>query len=368
MYFSEISHDCSVIDDICLASRMQIWLARLWIISLFSMHSHFVKEFLNHAFHAEEVAISVHAQRKLHSFFWKFYKRQRLWKVYISQFVQPYILVSSIIIGSQRHQHSIQGCGTHDAVILSKRIDDLYGLAKQRILRYHQFIEHFRTLERIGHTLAESAEFRDIAGYLFYSELKGEFSCRSLPPWKGSRNVVITIESGNLFRQVSHTEQIMAEGWRDHFIASLIISQANLLKVSDHFFFGDIRAKKIVDRVRVKQNSYRLLLLAVNIYHSPDNSTGSQFFYQLAGAVDCRLGVIGIQPFLKLAGSIRTKSHLFAGLTDIGSVKAGCLEKHCLNIVCDHGVLSAHDSCNTDGLLAIADHQHGVIHLPFLSV
>ena len=39
-----------------------------------------------------------------------------------------------------------------------------------------------------------------------------------------------------------------------------------------------------------------------------------------------------------------------------------------MNIVCDHGVFATHDTCDTDSLPAIADHQNLIVHLTFLTI
>ena len=39
-----------------------------------------------------------------------------------------------------------------------------------------------------------------------------------------------------------------------------------------------------------------------------------------------------------------------------------------MHILCDHGILSTHDSGDTDCLVCITDHQNTVIHCAFLSV
>ena len=89
---------------------------------------------------------------------------------------------------------------------------------------------------------------------------------------------------------------------------------------------------------------------------------------QLAGTINSCLCIVRIQSFFKLTGSICTKSYTLAGQTDVGSVKAGCLEQHGLYIICDHGVLTTHDTSHTDCFLTVADHQYIFIQCTLLSI
>ena len=54
---------------------------------------------------------------------------------------------------------------------------------------------------------------------------------------------------------------------------------------------------------------------------------------------------------------------LLCGKADIGAVKAGCLKYHGLYIICDLGILTAHDTGNAHLLFAVTDHQHTLIQL-----
>ena len=114
----------------------------------------------------------------------------------------------------------------------------------------------------------------------------------------------------------------MTEGWCDHFFCFCIIFQVDLFKIFDHIFFRNIGSEKCIDLVGIKWYTYRLFFLAVYINHSSDNFTGSHFFNQLAGTVNCILCIIRIQSLFKFTGCIGTKPDFLAGFTDVGSIKA----------------------------------------------
>ena len=153
MNLTQISDYRSIIDDICLTTRMQERFSSIWIISFFQMHTDLVKELLYDAFHGEEVAIAIHTKSKLHALIRQFSERQALWQINISHLIETNILISSVIVGCQRSQHSIQGSSSHNREILTQRIGDHDCLTLTCILRQKQFIKYLRAFEAVGHTL-----------------------------------------------------------------------------------------------------------------------------------------------------------------------------------------------------------------------
>ena len=160
----------------------------------------------------------------------------------------------------------------------------------------------------------------------------------------------------------------MTEGRSNNLVGCFIVSQFYPGQVLQHIFFGDISSQKAVDFFRFKRYSYRFFFLGIYISHTTNNFTGSQFFHQLAGTVDGCQCIVRIQTFFKFSGSICTKSDSLCRQTDIRTVKACCFKQNCFYIVCDHGIFSAHDTCDTDRFFSVTDHQNVFIHLAFLPV
>ena len=231
-----------------------------------------------------------------------------------------------------------------------------------------KLVKYFRALKGIAVSLRKSVELCHISGCLLDTQIKRQFSRSSLSLWKSGRNIIITIESCYFLCQVCGTENVMAESRRYDFISLLIICQFYSVKILQHFLFGQFCTQKVVDLLRLERNPYRLFLCGVYIHHSSYDFAAAEFFHQLAGSVNSCLGIIGIQTFLELSGSVCTKPYLFAGKTDIYSVEISCLKKYSGNVVCDHRVLSSHDTCQTDRLFTVADHQHRIIQSSLLAV
>ena len=160
----------------------------------------------------------------------------------------------------------------------------------------------------------------------------------------------------------------MAESRCDHFLCLCVILQVKHLKVSEHFLLRDLRAQQLIDLIRVERHSDRLFLLPVHIHSPADHFSCAHLFHELACAVNGCLCIVRVKPFLELRGGVCPQSNPLAGLADIYSVKACRLKQHGRYVVRDHGILAAHDPRDADLFLAVADHQHILVHGPFLAV
>ena len=67
MNLTHVTNHGSIINDICLASRMQEGFSGIRIVNFFLMHTDLVEELFYDTLHAEEVAIAIHAKSELHS-------------------------------------------------------------------------------------------------------------------------------------------------------------------------------------------------------------------------------------------------------------------------------------------------------------
>ena len=161
---------------------------------------------------------------------------------------------------------------------------------------------------------------------------------------------------------------ILTESRCNDLICVFIVSQLYTAKITDHLFFCKAGSKKLVDLLRLKFYSGWLSCLIADINHSSNNLTCAKFFHQLASAVDSCLCIVRVKTLLEFTGSICTKTDSLGRKTDACSIKACSLKKNCLHIVCDHGVLTAHDTSDANSFLAIADHQNVFIHSTLLTI
>ena len=117
MDLSQITYRLSFINDVCLSARMQERFAGCGVINRFLPHADTIEKFLHHAFHRIKITFAVHTKGKLHSFVRQFLQGQFIRLVDIPQLIKPHFFISSIIIGRQAGQHSIQGNRPHNGKV-----------------------------------------------------------------------------------------------------------------------------------------------------------------------------------------------------------------------------------------------------------
>ena len=161
---------------------------------------------------------------------------------------------------------------------------------------------------------------------------------------------------------------ILTECRCNDLVCFFIISQFYTSKIIDHLFFCKAGSKKLVDLLRLKFYSGWLSCLAADINHSAYNLTCTKLFHQLACTVNCSLCIVRVKTLLKFTGCICTKSDPLGRKTDAGSIEARRLKKNRFYIVCDHGILSTHDTRDADSLLTVTDHQNVLIHDTLLAI
>ena len=112
---------------------------------------------------------------------------------------------------------------------------------------------------------------------------------------------------------------------------------------------------------RLKRNASSFFYICIYINHAAYDFSRAKLFNKLTGTVHRLDRIIRVKSLFELRRSVGTHTDLLPGETDVRSVKACRFEEHRLYIIRNPGVLSAHDSRNTDRLSAVADHKHTVV-------
>ena len=170
------------------------------------------------------------------------------------------------------------------------------------------------------------------------------------------------------FCNISYIMDILTESRSYDLICFFVIGQFYFCQISKHFFRCQVSSKKSINLLRFERNSGWFSYFIADIYTSSYNFTCSQFFHQLACTVNCSLCIVRVKTLLKFTGCICTKSDSLGRKTDAGSIEARRLKKNSFYIVCDHGILSTHDTCDADSLLTVTDHQNVLIHDTLLAI
>ena len=94
----------------------------------------------------------------------------------------------------------------------------------------------------------------------------------------------------------------------------------------------------------------------------------AKLFHQLAGTIHCFQCIVRIQSLFKYRRCLGADSDSLGGLADVGSVEGCRLKKNGMYVLCDHGILAAHDAGNADCAVCVIDHQDIAVKLSLLSV
>ena len=77
------------------------------IIALLLGEPSLLKELLHNAFHAEEIALTIHTESELHPLLRQFCKGQGLGKVNISKLIESYVFISAVVVCGQGCEHTV---------------------------------------------------------------------------------------------------------------------------------------------------------------------------------------------------------------------------------------------------------------------
>jgi len=365
---TEVSQDLILVADQGLAAGMQEGSTCLRVADHFFLHADRLEELLDHALHGEEVAFSIHAQGEHGTLVGELGERQSLRDVDVGELKQTGILIAAVVVGRKTGQHAIERSRAHHGEVLAQGIRDADRLTLGGILRKEQTVKDLRALEGIGHGLGEAVEHGDLTGLVLDAHLVGQTSHHGFAARQGHRDIFITGETGYFLGQVAHGFDILAEIRDDDFFFLRVIVHLQLRENVEHGLLIVISAEEGIDITCIEGDADAVRDGLADIGKALYGDTAAQLPHQLAGAVDRRLGVGGMKSLFKNTGRIGAEADPLGGLADIGTVEGRGLEKNGLHFVRDLGVLTAHDTCNTDLLFSVADHQDIVVHPAHLAV
>ena len=172
MHFAQITHHFTFVADQCLTSRMQESFSGFRIVLCFLVHTDLIEELFYHTLHIKEITVSVHTQCEHHTFIRQFGQWKCFRQIYIAQFIQTHIFISSVIVGCQRSQHTVQRNGSHDTEIFTQRVGNCDCFSQFILCRNLQFVKYLRAFEGIAVSLGESAVLSHISCHFFDPQFK----------------------------------------------------------------------------------------------------------------------------------------------------------------------------------------------------
>ena len=255
----------------------------------------------------------------------------------------------------QALQHRRQGSGTHDAEILTQRVENGDGQTLFAVLRQTDAVVHLWAAEREVLCLVKAASACIYADVLFKGLLRRQTAGSGAAKLR-CRNVVIAVHAGNFLRQIAHAGDIRAVERNDDFIA--FDDKAQTIQVSDDFLAAQVNAEQRVHLCALQRQTLVLVAGCININHTVDDFAGTQHLNQFTSAVDSVQGHARIQTLLKTAGSFGAHAQLLCRDTDGCTVEVCRLKDNGLGLFGDFTLIAAHDACNSGSSGAVGDAQH----------
>ena len=126
-----------------------------------------------------------------------------------------------------------------------------------------------------------------------------------------------------------------------------------------HRGFVYISAEQGVYLLRLKLDVSVRQGLWDNVDCPVDDLARAEQLYKLAGALHGVIGVVDVQTLLIAGGGVGAHTEGGSRAADGGAVEVCALKEHHCRVADDLAVLTAHDARDRDGLLSVADAEHG---------
>ena len=170
------------------------------------------------------------------------------------------------------------------------------------------------------------------------------------------RDFIIAVKAGDFLGDVGLVLQVAAEGGRQDIVAVDFAFQAR--EDAAHLPDRDLDPQELVDPLRFKLDTARLMTGVVGVDHAADHLARAKQLNKLAGALDSRNGGGGVELLFKAAGRLRAHTKLFGGRAHGRAVETGRFEHDHICIVHDAAVFAAHDARDRRGLGHVGDDEH----------
>ena len=269
------------------------------------------------------------------------------------------------VIAAQNVQHGGQRHSTHNGSILAQGILNPQAIAQRRILRQPNLVENGGRNKGISDNFAVTQATAQDAGLIFRQHI-GSITALSRGFESGGGNLIVAIGTAHFFRNIRHQIQVGTEGGYINGIS--LYRNFQPVQIQNHILFGNVGAQQIVDFLHFQRESLGGGNVVDNVNGSVQNIAACQKLHQFAGPLHGRNSHHGVKMLFELAGSIGTHAQSQGGLANGSAAEIGGFKHHHGGIFLDFGVFSAHNAGQTDGLVAVGNHQHAGLQITDIAV
>ena len=330
-----------------------------------------LQNLLNHALELEERETAIGTERQYMRLIRQLFRIDctvviELRQIDLIKLIQACGLIAVVQVVHQRFQHRRKGSSAHDAELRTQRVENLNRLALDAVRRKGNIVIHLRIAEGEVECFVEAASTGDLTDLFLKDLLRCQCTQNCFAAEQRGRNVVIAVQTGNFFCNITHTGDIGAEVWNNDL--AVFHFKTELVQICNLFLCRQINTEQGIDLLRLERKTLVLRAGGIDINDTVDNLAGAQHLNQLTGTIDCIHGHAGIQTLFKAAGCLGTHAELLRGNTDGCAVEVCRLKDNHVGGVRDLGIVTAHDAGNSGRTAAVRDADHVLIQLMHLTV
>ena len=270
------------------------------------------------------------------------------------------------VVVRQIIQHGRQHGGTHYAEILAERVEDGGGDTARVVLVPADHVVELRRDERVAHGLVKARLAANQRSSALRLLSRRELTLYHLTGIQRGRNLVVAVHAGNLLGYVAHTVDVGAEERHNDLV--VLDLEAQFLEQLYLLLRGQLQTEQRVHLVRLKRQTLVVRVGVVNVDNAVNDFACAEHLDQFARTVDCIEGHARVKALLKAAGSLGTHAERLCGDTNGSAVEVCGLENDGLGVIHNLGVCAAHNACNSNRLVVVADGKHLVAQVVIYAV
>ena len=271
--------------------------------------------------------------------------------------VEAGLPVAIVIVPGEDLEHGGEDGGAHDGRVLAQGVEDPQAVAQGGVGREADLVIIGRRDEGVGDDLVQTEAAADLPYPALAELLGGEAAAGADGTGEAGGNLVIAVEAGNLLGEVGVMLDVGAPA--GHGDGAVLDREAELAEDDGHVVGGDLSPEQGVDAIGLEGKDGLVTAGGIDVDDALDHLAGAEELDQLAGALDGAVGVLGVEALLVAGGGVSPHAEGRGRAADGDAVEVGALEEDHGGVADDLAVGAAHDAGNADGLVGIADAEHG---------
>ena len=218
----------------------------------------------------------------------------------------------------------------------------------------------------MAHGLVKACLAADQSGSALRLLGRGELALYHLTGVQRGRDLVVAVHAGHFLGHVAHAVDVGAEERNNDLV--VLDLKVQLFEQLLLLLGGQVQTEQRVHLVRLERQTLVVRVGVVNVDDAVDDLACAEHFDQLTRTVDRIEGHARVQTLLKATGSLGAHTERLCGDTNGSAVEVRGLENDGPGVVHNLGVCAAHNACNSNRLVVVADGEHLVAQVVIYAV